>query len=139
MFVLDSPTQEVLHYAPVPAIPNIRRVNIPREKLEGRTNVEIRNDLIDCGIDVCAFEVLSLFQDEFDWQDVRLNFVPGILTSELHGKQIHVHVAKHGYAARVKDTKTYAAVRSVFKARVLQTLWLIPVQQRHSCALGVST
>ncbi|KAH7107522.1 nucleotide-diphospho-sugar transferase [Auriculariales sp. MPI-PUGE-AT-0066] len=122
VFVLDSASQEVLHYAPVPAVPAVPRLSIPREKLQGHSSVEIRNDLIDCGIDVCAFEVLSLFQDEFDWQDVRLHFVPGILTSELHGKQIHVHVAKHGYAARVKDTKMYASVSKDILAR-----WAFPL------------
>lgn len=57
VFVVDSDTSEVLHYEAVAAVPATTRVDIPREKLNGRRNVDVRNDLIDCGIDVCALEV----------------------------------------------------------------------------------
>lgn len=35
----------------------------------------------------------------------------GILTSDLLMKSIHCFVAKDGYAARAKDTKSYDSVR----------------------------
>jgi translation initiation factor eIF-2B subunit epsilon len=38
--------------------------------------------------------------------------VHGILTSDLMGKTIHCHVVKDGYAARVKDSKSYDMIRS---------------------------
>ncbi|KZV79640.1 nucleotide-diphospho-sugar transferase [Exidia glandulosa HHB12029] len=122
VFVLDSDTAEVLHYEGVAAVPETTRVSIPREKLKGHRNVDIRNDLIDCGIDVCAAEVLSLFQDEFDWQDMRRHFVRGVLTSDLLMKNIYCHVAREGYAARVKDTKSYAAISKDVLAR-----WAFPL------------
>ncbi|EJD53073.1 nucleotide-diphospho-sugar transferase [Auricularia subglabra TFB-10046 SS5] len=122
VFVVNRDTSELLHYEAMPAVRETTRVSIPREKLKGHRNVEIRNDLIDCGIDVCAFEVLSLFQDEFDWQDVRRHFVRGVLTSDLLMKNIYCHVAREGYAARVKDTKTYAAVSKDILAR-----WAFPL------------
>lgn len=56
-------------------------------------------------------QVPSLFQDNFDYQDIRRDFVHGVLTSDLLGKSIYCHIVKDGYAARVKDTKSYAAVR----------------------------
>lgn len=55
----------------------------------------------------------SLFQDNFDYEDIRRDFVHGILTSDLLMKNIHCYVAKEGYAARVKDTKSYATIRWV--------------------------
>lgn len=85
--------------------------------------------MIDCSIDVCSVEarllelpfdlfslqlptqVPSLFQDNFDYLDIRKDFVHGVLTSDLLMKSIHCYVAKDGYAARVKDTKSYDSVR----------------------------
>lgn len=57
MFVLDAHTSECLHYEPVIGVPPTKHVRIPREILEEHPEVEIRNDLIDCMIDVCSLEV----------------------------------------------------------------------------------
>lgn len=60
----------------------------------------------------CALiQVPSLFQDNFDYLDIRKDFVHGVLTSDLLMKNIHCYVAKEGYAARVKDTRSYDSVR----------------------------
>ena len=58
-------------------------------------------------------QVPSLFQDNFDYGDIRRDFVYGVLTSDLLMKNIHCYVAKDGYAARVADTRSYDAVRYV--------------------------
>ena len=57
MFVLDPNTSECLHYEPVIGYPPTPLVKIPREVLAEHPEVEIRNDLIDCHIDVCSVEV----------------------------------------------------------------------------------
>ena len=57
MYVLDPGTSECLHYEPVIGYPASSHVNIPREILAEHPEVEIRNDLIDCSIDVCSVEV----------------------------------------------------------------------------------
>lgn len=54
-----------------------------------------------------------MFQDNFDYGDIRKDFVHGVLTSDLLMKNIHCYVAKEGYAARVKDTRSYDSIRSV--------------------------
>jgi translation initiation factor eIF-2B subunit epsilon len=59
-------------------------------------------------------QVLSLFQDNFDYGDIRRDFVHGVLTSDLLMKNIHCYIAKEGYAARVQDTRSYDAIRYVF-------------------------
>lgn len=59
-------------------------------------------------------QVLSLFQDNFDYGDIRRDFVHGVLTSDLLMKNIYCYVAKEGYAARVQDTRSYDAIRFVF-------------------------
>lgn len=102
-----------------------------------------------------------MFQDNFDYQDIRRDFVHGILTSDLLMKNIHCHVLKEGYAARVKDTKSYAAVSKDILSR--WTFPLVPddnhpgghsydhlrgnryiahdnsVQLSHSCTIGANT
>ena len=57
VFVLDAETHECLHYEAVIGYPPPKHVVIPREILAEHPEVEIRNDLIDCSIDVCSVEV----------------------------------------------------------------------------------
>ncbi len=57
IFVVDPETSKCLYYEAAPGLPVKTRASIPREVLEKHSELEIRNDLIDCGIDVCAFEV----------------------------------------------------------------------------------
>jgi len=122
VFVLDPDTSECLHYEPVTGYPPKSIAKIPRSVLEGHPNIEIRNDLIDCSIDVCALEVPSLFQDNFDYGDIRRDFVHGVLTSDLLMKSIYCYVAKEGYASRVQDTRSYDAVSKDILAR-----WTFPL------------
>ncbi|KAL5533149.1 GCD6 [Sanghuangporus sanghuang] len=121
-FVLDSKTQECLHYEAIKGYPPQSHARMPREILKEHPELEIRNDLIDCGIDICSLEVPSLFQDNFDYQDIRTDFVHGVLTSDLLMKNIYCHVISDGYAARVKDTKSYASVSNDILAR-----WTFPL------------
>ncbi|KIL69661.1 hypothetical protein M378DRAFT_184070 [Amanita muscaria Koide BX008] len=122
VFALDSKTSECLHYQPVIAYPPTRFVQIPRERLESHPEIDIRYDLIDCGIDVCSVEVPSLFQDNFDYLDIRRDFVHGVLTSDLLMKNVYCHIATEGYAARVKDTKSYESVSKDILSR-----WTFPL------------
>ncbi|KAK2466994.1 hypothetical protein APHAL10511_001252 [Amanita phalloides] len=122
VFALDSSTSECLHYQPVIAYPPTRYANIPRELLESHPEIDIRFDLIDCGIDVCSVEVPSLFQDNFDYLDIRKDFVHGVLTSDLLMKNIYCYVVRDGYAARVKDTKSYESVSKDILSR-----WTFPL------------
>jgi translation initiation factor eIF-2B subunit epsilon len=57
VFVLDPETSECLHYEHVQGYPRAKGINIPREILSGHPDLEIRNDLLDCSIDVCSVEV----------------------------------------------------------------------------------
>ena len=55
----------------------------------------------------------------------------GILTSDLLAKSIYCHVVEDGYAARVRDGKSYDTIRCVFMARRAQThvhMMSIPVK-----------
>ncbi|KZT11243.1 nucleotide-diphospho-sugar transferase [Laetiporus sulphureus 93-53] len=122
VFVLDPQTSECLHYEPVIGYPHKTHAQIPREILAEHPEVEIRNDLIDCSIDICSTEVPSLFQDNFDYADIRRDFVYGVLTSDLLMKNIHCYVARDGYAARVADTRSYDAISKDILSR-----WTFPL------------
>ncbi|KAH0583976.1 hypothetical protein H2248_009559 [Termitomyces sp. 'cryptogamus'] len=122
VFVIDPNTSECLYYEPVTAYPPTTLAHVPREILGAHPELEIRNDLIDCSIDVCSVEVPSLFQDNFDYLDIRRDFVHGVLTSDLLMKNIHCYVAKEGYAARVKDTRSYESVSKDILSR-----WVFPL------------
>jgi translation initiation factor eIF-2B subunit epsilon len=68
-------------------------------------------------------QVPSLFQDNFDYGDIRRDFVHGVLTSDLLMKNIYCHVAKEGYAARVQDTRSYDAIWFVIGSIV--SIWVV--------------
>nr|VDD14914.1 unnamed protein product [Brassica oleracea] len=51
-------------------------------------SVIIHSDMEDCYIDVCSPEVLSLFEDNFDYQHLRRHFVKGVLVDDIMGKDI---------------------------------------------------
>ena len=69
VFVLDQDTSECLHYESITGSPPKSIAKIPRAILEDHANIEIRNDLIDCSIDVCALEaslpVVLVFHSSF--------------------------------------------------------------------------
>ncbi|KAF8201653.1 nucleotide-diphospho-sugar transferase [Pholiota molesta] len=122
VFVLDPETNECLHYEHVQGYPRTKGINIPREVLAAHREVDIRNDLLDCSIDVCSVEVPSLFQDNFDYLDIRRDFVHGILTSDILMKNIYCYVAEDGYAARVQDTRSYESISKDILSR-----WTFPL------------
>jgi len=57
VFVVDPKTSECLYYEAVTGYPTKKYASVPREVLKDHPEVEIRNDLIDCAIDVCSVEV----------------------------------------------------------------------------------
>jgi translation initiation factor eIF-2B subunit epsilon len=55
-------------------------------------------------------QVLGLFNTHFDFQDIRGDFIRGVLAEEVMEDKIRVHITSQGYAARVKDFRTYDSV-----------------------------
>lgn len=70
--------------------------------------IDIRQDLIDCRIDICTPDVLGLWSDNFDNQAPRKDFLHGVLKDhELNGKTIHTYIITDHYASRVCDLLSY--------------------------------
>jgi len=74
--------------------------------------VQYRYDLYDTHIMICTPSVLLLNQDNFDYQSIRRDFIPGILGQEdILDKTIYAAVlSDDSYAVHVGDLHTYAAV-----------------------------
>src|SRR5271156_3363501 len=116
LFVIDPVKDRCLHY----------EVANPKETFGGHIDpdvlgnaeVEITQDLIDCRIDICTPDVLSLWSDNFDSQSPRKDFLYGILKDyELNGKTIHTYIVRNYYAARVADLLAYDGISTDIKQR----------------------
>lgn len=97
---MDPTINRVLHYDEHPS-PGVggnkeRRQKLPPVALDAslfsdHTNVRIRSDLQDCHVDICAPELLFLFTDNFDYQQLRRDFVVGTLNERELGNNIYAH------------------------------------------------
>ncbi|EMC95552.1 hypothetical protein BAUCODRAFT_108930 [Baudoinia panamericana UAMH 10762] len=109
-FVIDAETQRCVHYEQVRPRDS-PRLNIPEEVLKDHVEIDVREDLIDCGIDICTPDVLAQWSDSFDWKMPRRDFLHGVLQDyETFQRTIHAHVVSEGYAARVNNLRAYDAV-----------------------------
>lgn len=111
VFVLDPTKNRCLHYEEMHPLQANKYVNIDPELLSTHTEMEIRSDLIDCGIDICTPDVLALWAESFDYEVPRRHFLHGVLKDyELNGKTIHTEIVEDHYAARVFNLQSYEAV-----------------------------
>ena len=101
IFTVAPTTSQLMHYTSVPGLPPRRHMSIPLELFEDTAlsmsgmgaELDVRNDLVECGVDICSLDVPPLFTENFDYQSLRRDFVHGILTSDLLESKIYVHVA----------------------------------------------
>ena len=112
VFVIDPAAERCLHYEEMGGRRGgSRYVTFDPELLTSHGEIEVRDDLIDCHIDICALDVLAQWSDNFDFQSLRKSFLRGVLKDfETYGKTIHTHVVTDQYAARVKSLRAYDAV-----------------------------
>ncbi|KAL4934008.1 translation initiation factor eIF2B catalytic subunit epsilon [Aspergillus undulatus] len=119
VFVVDPTKDRCLHYEEIDHhSPESSRLNIDPEIITTFSEIDIRQDLIDCNIDICTPDVLSLWSDSFDYQTPRKQFLYGVLKDyELNGKTIHTHIVKDHYVGRVRNLKAYDAISKDVLAR----------------------
>ncbi|XP_056326828.1 translation initiation factor eIF-2B subunit epsilon [Danio aesculapii] len=117
---IDSKSKRILHYQRAQAL---KRLQFPMNIFHSASDeFEIRFDLLDCHISICSPQVAELFTDNFDYQ-TKNDFVRGILVSEeILGNQIHMHVTKDGYGARVSNLLMYDTISSDMIRR-----WIYPI------------
>ncbi|KAG7908918.1 hypothetical protein KL906_003149 [Ogataea polymorpha] len=110
-FILEKGTDKCLYYQDIPPVNGQKTsVNIDPEILQDVAEFDIRNDLIDCHVDICTPQVPTIFQENFDYQALRSDFVKGVLSSDLLKKHIYAYVTGDEYAARVESWQTYDGI-----------------------------
>ena len=69
-------------------------------------------DLVDCGVDVCSPEVLWRYSENFDYQELRRDFVANEVANVELGQKVFARVLgdAEGYGARVHDPRLLDAV-----------------------------
>lgn len=124
VFVIDPEADRCVHYEEMNhREKNDRYVRLTPEMLTTHNQLEIREDLIDCYVDICTPEVLSLWSDNFDYQSVRQGFLSEVLKDyELNGKTVHTYIVADQYAARVQSLRAYDAVTKDVMSR-----WTYPL------------
>ncbi|CAO3668495.1 hypothetical protein G6F70_008717 [Rhizopus microsporus] len=122
VFVLDPRTDQCVYYEPVVSLPRKKRIEMSPEVFENRTQIELRNDLVDPYFDICSVEVPPLFSENFDWQKLRSDFVHGILTSDILGKTIYTKIVSEPYLARVQNEKLYSTI-----SKHILNRWAFPI------------
>lgn len=111
VFVTDPTKNRCLHYEEMNPLQANKYVNIDPELLADHAEMEIRTDLIDCGIDICTPDVLALWSESFDYDVPRRHFLHGVLKDyELNGKTIHTEIITDHYAARASSLQAYDAI-----------------------------
>ncbi|KAI9745965.1 MAG: hypothetical protein M1818_000646 [Claussenomyces sp. TS43310] len=110
-FIIDPTKKRCLHYEEMHPLQANKYLNIDPELLSEHAEMDIRTDLIDCGIDICTPDVLALWSESFDYEVPRRHFLHGVLKDyELNGKTIHTEIIKDHYAARASNLQNYDAV-----------------------------
>ena len=112
VFFIEPGTERCLYYEEMGnRRGRSRHITIDPELLTSNNEIDVRDDLIDCHIDICTLDVLAQWSDNFDFQSLRNSFLHGVLKDyETYGKTIHTHVMTNQYAARVKSLRAYNAI-----------------------------
>ncbi|KAL6080494.1 eIF-2B GDP-GTP exchange factor subunit epsilon [Balamuthia mandrillaris] len=105
--VIDPTSGQLLHYENEP---KQKSMYLDVDAFEEHSSVQFRYDLLDCRIDICSPEVLQVCADNFDYDDLRQDFIIGVVNDEVYKYKIFTHTISNEYAARVNILQTYASV-----------------------------
>ncbi|EHY58591.1 translation initiation factor eIF-2B epsilon subunit, GEF [Exophiala dermatitidis] len=120
-FVLDPSKNRCLHYEE--SFPGTQFTAHVDPEILKSAEIDVRQDLIDCRVDICTPDVLSLWSDNFDNQAPRKDFLFGVLKDyELNGKTIHTYIVKDQYASRAADFWFYNAISRDFKRGMVTSI-----------------
>lgn len=65
---------------------------------------------MDAEVYVCAPEVLMLFTENFDYQNIRKDFITNVLSEEELGNKIYLHRFPKAYAQHIENMRSYDAI-----------------------------
>ena len=124
VFVIDPSAERCLYYEEMGSRRGrSRHIILDPELLTSNAEIDVRDDLIDCHIDICTLDVLAQWSDNFDFQSLRKSFLHGVLKDyETYGKTVHTYILTDQYAARVKSLRAYNAI-----AKDIMQRWAYPI------------
>lgn len=79
---------------------------------EGNINsYEVRSDLYDSYMDICAVEVLNIFTENFDYQYIRDGIYKSVLVSEVYTDTFYLfEISRDYYVGLIRNTESYLKV-----------------------------
>lgn len=94
------------------------------ELMDEFPSVEFRYDLLDCNVDICSPEMLLQIAENYDYEDLRRDYVRNEVQNHELGYRIHAHelTSQSDYACRVRCFRTYDAI-----SRDVVRRWLYPL------------
>jgi len=104
---------------------------------ENSSHIILTRNHLDVGIDICSPDVLARFSDEFDYRELRSQFVANCVAEEEVGLQSRIfgYMLKRGeYAGRMGDMRRYHRVSMDLLRRWAYPL--VPDNYNHSCSGG---
>lgn len=124
VFVIDPGADRCLYYEEMGNRKGrSRHITLDPELLTSHAEIDVRDDLIDCHIDICTLDVLTQWSDNFDFQSLRKSFLHGVLKDyETYGKTVHTYIVTDQYAVRVKSLRAYNAISKDIMGR-----WAYPL------------
>ncbi|PPJ59459.1 hypothetical protein CBER1_02408 [Cercospora berteroae] len=133
IFVIDPNSHRCVHYEQLRPGQSTM-VEIPGEVFKDHDEIDVHEELIDCGIDICTPEVLAQYTDNFDWQLPRRGFLHGTLKDfETFQYTVHTHIAREGYAARVLNLRSFDSISKDVISR-----WSYPLTPDTNMVAGQS-
>ena len=124
LVVLDG--DQILQYE---TLDNTHKVNLNSNvKFKGVMEFELRYDLLDTGVSICAPDFLHCFSDNFDYHKIREHVMKDYLTSEIYTDKFSAYILpKHQYLTQVKVPRLYDIV-----SKDLMNYWLYPISINSS-------
>ena len=110
LYLIDSNTNQLISFETYEKFNSRQRASLDTKHFKNRNEISLRTDFIDCQIDICSLEVPALFTENFDYQEVRHDFLPGVLESEILGKNIYCEIVSSGYSAAASCLQMYSAI-----------------------------
>eukprot|EP01025_Chloroclados_australasicus_P039217 TRINITY_DN4049_c0_g1_i4.p1 TRINITY_DN4049_c0_g1~~TRINITY_DN4049_c0_g1_i4.p1 ORF type:complete len:811 (+),score=137.04 TRINITY_DN4049_c0_g1_i4:333-2435(+) len=124
LVALDSQTKQLIQYSLLDSRSgpqSFQNFKLDASVFSERDVVEVRSDLLDVGIYICAPEVLVIYSDNFDYQNIRKDFIQGVLSEEELGNKLYSYPLQKEYAARVHNLRSYDAI-----SRDIISRWAYP-------------
>jgi translation initiation factor eIF-2B subunit epsilon len=98
------------------------RVMVDHSLFIDHPSVKVRYDLLDCHIDICSPDVLDHFRDNYDYRDIRQDYMHNEVQNKDMGYKFFAYLTQDQYAARIQDPRTYDTISQ----NILQR-WTFPL------------